>query len=245
MQEERSMIKLSHVTKVYENGHVALKNINLEIRDGEFVFIVGRSGAGKSTLFHLLTREIRPTEGRLLVNDVDLAKLRNRDVPRFRRTLGVIYQDFRLLPDRTVYENIAFAQRVIGEPLSRIRENVPEMLMLTGLSSKYKNLAAELSGGEQQRTAIARALVNRPQTILADEPTGNLDEENSREVMRLLSEINARGTTVIVITHSRETVERMGKRVIGLDHGSVAFDTGAPRSSRAPVRRTAGRRAVQ
>ena len=218
------MIRLQNVSKTYETGNRAVRDISLEIRDGEFVFIVGKSGSGKSTLFRLITRELLPTEGTIEVNGHDLCTMRRRDIPRYRRTLGVIFQDFRLLNDRNVFENIAFAQRVIGASVREIRENVPEMLKLTGLSAKYKNLPKQLSGGEQQRVAIARALINRPSVILADEPTGNLDEVNTREIMKLLEDINRRGTTVVVITHSREMVEEMKKRVITMEKGHITSD---------------------
>lgn len=219
------MISLKDVSKTYETGNRAVKGITLEIKDGEFVFIVGKSGSGKSTLFKLITRELMPTEGTIEVNGRDLITMRRRDIPKFRRTLGVVFQDFRLLNDRNVFENIAFAQRVIGASSKQIRETVPEMLKLTGLSSKYKNLPRQLSGGEQQRVAIARALVNRPSVILADEPTGNLDEANSQDIMKLLEDINKRGTTVVVITHSREMVKQMNKRVITMEKGKITSDT--------------------
>ena len=218
------MIEFRNVSKTYDTGSRAVKNINLRIRDGEFVFFTGRSGAGKSTLIKLITRELKPTEGEIEVNGWNLSRIRQRDIPKYRRSLGVVFQDFRLLNDRNVFENIAFAQRVIGASRREIRENVPEMLKLTGLSAKYKNMPFQLSGGEQQRGAIARALVNRPSVILADEPTGNLDEKNSREIMNLLLDINRMGTTVVVITHSRELVESVGKRVIVLDRGTISED---------------------
>lgn len=218
------MISLQDVSKTYETGNRAVRDISLEIRDGEFVFIVGKSGSGKSTLFRMITRELLPTEGRIEVNGHDLRTMRRRDIPKYRRTLGVIFQDFRLLNDRNVFENIAFAQRVIGASAREIRENVPRMLQLTGLSAKYKNLPKQLSGGEQQRVAIARALINDPSVILADEPTGNLDEANTHEIMRLLEDINRRGTTVVVITHSREMVEKMKKRVITMEKGHITSD---------------------
>lgn len=220
------MIEFRDVSKTYETGNRALRNITLRIKDGEFVFVVGRSGSGKSTLMKLITRELKATEGSLIVNGKDLNTLRQRDIPRYRRGLGVIFQDFRLLNDRNVYENIAFAQRVIGASAGTIRENVPKILRLTGLSAKYKNMPNQLSGGEQQRVAIARALINQPSVILADEPTGNLDEKNSEEIMNLLYEINAMGTTVIVITHSREIVEASGKRVVVMNKGRIVSDSG-------------------
>jgi cell division transport system ATP-binding protein len=218
------MIEITDLNKTYKAGSRALKNISMTIEDGEFVFIMGRSGSGKSTLLKLLLKEVEPTSGRIMVNDMDLGKMPRRYVAKYRRSLGVVFQDFRLLKDKTVYENVAFAQRVIGVPPRVIRESVPEMLRMVGLSSKYKALPRELSGGEQQRVAIARALINSPEILLADEPTGNLDAQNSMEIMYLLEEINERGTMVIVVTHSEEIVERMGKRVITLDRGILTDD---------------------
>jgi cell division transport system ATP-binding protein len=218
------MIEISKLTKTYEKSSKALKSISLTIDDGEFVFITGRSGSGKSTLMKILLKEVEPTSGRVVVNDMDLGWMPRRYVPKYRRTLGVVFQDFRLLKDRTVYENVAFAQRVIGAPSRTIRESVPRMLKLVGLSSKYKSYPHQLSGGEQQRVAIARALINDPAVLLADEPTGNLDPHNSMEIMRLLEEINRRGTTVVVVTHSREIVNAMHKRVITIDRGMIIGD---------------------
>lgn len=218
------MIEISNVSKTYETGNKAIKDVSLTIDDGEFVFIVGRSGSGKSTLMKLLLKELEPTKGRIVVNDMDLGRMPRRYVPKYRRRLGVVFQDFRLLKDRTVFENVAFAQRVIGVPPRIIRETVPEMLRLVGLSSKYKAYPRQLSGGEQQRVAIARALINDPEVLLADEPTGNLDSFNTHEIMRLLEEINQRGTTVIVITHSQEMVDEMNKRVITMERGSIISD---------------------
>ena len=218
------MIEIMSLNKTYKAGNRALKNINITIEDGEFVFIMGRSGSGKSTLMTLLLKEVEPSSGKIIVNDMELGKMPRRYVPKYRRRLGVVFQDFRLLKDKTVYENVAFAQRVIGVPTRTIKESVPEMLRLVGLSSKYKSFPNQLSGGEQQRVAIARALINSPEVLLADEPTGNLDAQNSMEIMRLLEEINNRGTTVVVVTHSQEIVNRMGKRVITLDRGVVAED---------------------
>ena len=218
------MIELNNVSKIYDRGARALKNVSLRIEDGEFVFIMGRSGAGKSTLLRLLMKETEPSEGTLRVNDVDLNSLPARKVPQYRRTLGVVFQDFRLLRHLNVYENVAFAQRVIGKRSSEIRENVPEVLRMVGLSAKYKAKIQELSGGEQQRVAIARALVNRPKILLADEPTGNLDFKTAADIMELLEEINRKGTTVVVITHSSEIVERMHRRVVVLDKGSITSD---------------------
>ena len=218
------MIELNDVSKVYERGSRALKNVSLRIEDGEFVFIMGRSGAGKSTLVRLLMKETEPTSGSIVVNDISLNDMRRSQIPKFRRTIGVVFQDFRLLRHLNVYENVAFAQRVIGKTGREIRESVPEMLTMVGLSSKYKANVSELSGGEQQRVAIARALVNRPKLLLADEPTGNLDARTADEIMQLLEEINRGGTTVLVITHSREIVQKMGKRVIVLDRGMLKSD---------------------
>ena len=218
------MIELNDVSKVYERGSRALKNVSLRIEDGEFVFIMGRSGAGKSTLVRLLMKETEPSSGTIVVNDISLNEMRRSQIPKFRRTIGVVFQDFRLLRHLNVYENVAFAQRVIGRSSREIRETVPEMQTMVGLSSKYKANVSELSGGEQQRVAIARALVNRPKLLLADEPTGNLDAKTADEIMQLLEEINRGGTTVLVITHSREIVQKMGKRVIVLDKGMLKSD---------------------
>ena len=211
------MIEISKLTKTYDRGTKALRDVNITIDDGEFVFITGRSGSGKSTLIKILLKEVEPTSGRVVVNDMDLVKMP-------RRRLGVVFQDFRLLKDKTVYENVAFAQRVIGESSRTIRESVPQMLKMVGLSSKYKFFPHQLSGGEQQRVAIARALINRPEILLADEPTGNLDPHNAMEIMGLLEKINRRGTTVIVVTHSHEIVDMMKKRVITIDRGMVIRD---------------------
>ena len=218
------MIEIKRVSKTYKSGTKALKDINITIDDGEFVFIVGRSGSGKSTLIKLLLKETEPTSGRIVVNDMDLQKMPRRYVPKYRRKLGVVFQDFRLLKDRTVFENVAFAQRVIGESNRTIKESVPRMLRMVGLSSKYKVYPRQLSGGEQQRVAIARALINRPEVLLADEPTGNLDSFNTGEIMKLLEEINRQGTTVVVVTHSQEMVAAMKKRVITMDRGQVISD---------------------
>lgn len=218
------MIEILNVSKTYDTGNKALRNIDIQIEDGEFVFIMGRSGSGKSTLVKLLLKETEPTSGRIIVNNMDLQKMPRRFVPKYRRMLGVVFQDFRLLKDRNVFENVAFAQRVIGVPSRKIRESVPEMLKLVGLSAKYKSLPQHLSGGEQQRVAIARALINRPEVLLADEPTGNLDHGNAVEIMKLLQHINSLGTTVVVVTHSQELVEQMGKRVITLDRGRLISD---------------------
>ena len=218
------MIEIKKVNKTYKSGNKALKDVSITIDDGEFVFIVGRSGSGKSTLLKLLLKEVEPTSGRIVVNDMDLQKMPRRYVPKYRRKLGVVFQDFRLLKDRTVFENVAFAQRVIGESNRTIKESVPRMLRMVGLSSKYKVYPTQLSGGEQQRVAIARALINPPEVLLADEPTGNLDSFNTGEIMKLLEEINRQGTTVVVVTHSQEMVAAMKKRVITMDRGQVVSD---------------------
>ena len=218
------MIKLEHVSKSYSAGVPALNDVNLEIEDGEFVFVVGDSGSGKSTLIKLLLKELEPTEGSIIINGKNLKKIKRRNIPKFRRNIGVVFQDFRLLKDRNVYENIAFAQKVIGEPTPKIRKRVQTMLSMVGLAHKYRAYPNEISGGEQQRVAIARALVNEPSILLADEPTGNLDSNNAWEIMKLLEEINQRGTTVIVVTHNLEIVKVMKKRVITIKKGIVVSD---------------------
>ncbi len=219
------MITLENVSKSYTNdGMPALNNVSLHIDRGEFVFIVGDSGSGKSTMIKLLLRELTPTSGRIIVNNFDLSKLKRRKIPKYRRNIGVVFQDFRLLKDRNVYENVAFAQRVIERPTKEIKKNVPAMLSLVGLPEKYRSKTKELSGGEQQRVALARALVNNPPILLADEPTGNLDPRNSWEIMKLLEEINRRGTTVLVVTHNREIVNAMRKRVITVKKGIIVSD---------------------
>ena len=219
------MITLQDVTKVYERGaQPAIDNMSLHIGKGEFIFIVGDSGSGKTTLVELLLKELNPTSGKIIVNGKDLGKLRGSRVTKYRRGVGVVFQDFRLLQDRNVYENIAFAQRVIEKPNRSIKKRVPEVLTLVGLADKYRSYPKELSGGEQQRVALARAIVNRPDILLADEPTGNLDPKNSEEIMRLLEEINMRGTTVLVVTHNKEIVNMMKKRVIRLRKGVIVSD---------------------
>ena len=218
------IILLENVSKSYTAGIPALNGINLHINKGEFVFVVGDSGSGKSTLIKLLLRELVPTSGRIFVNGTDVVRLKRRKIPKFRRSLGVVFQDFRLLKDRNVYENVAFAQRIIQMPSREIRKNVPAMLSRVGLAGKYKAKPKQLSGGEQQRVALARALVNRPEILLADEPTGNLDPNNSWEIMKLLEEINESGTTVVVVTHNREIVNAMQKRVITMKKGLIVND---------------------
>ena len=219
------MIKLEHVSKSYSAGIPALNDVNLEIEEGEFVFIVGDSGSGKSTLIKLLLKELEPTEGTITVNGKELKKIKKKQVPRYRRKVGVVFQDFRLLKDRNVYDNIAFAQKVIGESNIQIKKKVPKMLSMVGRAAKYKSYPKELSGGEQQRVAIARALINEPAILLADEPTGNLDNNNAWEIMKLLEEINEKGTTVIVVTHNLEIVKVMKKRVITVKKGVIVSDS--------------------
>lgn len=218
------MIVLDNVCKTYSTGVSALNGVNLRIRKGEFVFIVGSSGSGKTTLFKLLLKELEPTSGKIYLNSQNIGRMRRGKIPKMRRGIGVVFQDFRLLKDRNAYENIAFAQRVIGKPAKVIKETVPQMLTLVGLADKAESMPNELSGGEQQRVSLARALVNNPPVLLADEPTGNLDPANAWEIMKLLEDINKRGTTVVVVTHNRDIVERMQKRVITIDKGVVVSD---------------------
>ena len=218
------MIKIEKVSKSYSEGLATLEDVNLTIEDGEFVFIVGESGSGKSTLIKLLLREIKPTEGNITVNGNIINKLKRKDIPKYRREIGCVFQDFRLLKDRNIYDNVAFALKVVGESNAGIQEKVPKMLSTVGLAAKYRSFPKEISGGEQQRVAIARALVNHPSIILADEPTGNLDKTNAWEIMKLLEEINEKGTTVIVVTHNTEIVEVMKKRVITIQKGVVVSD---------------------
>ncbi|MCR5283268.1 MAG: cell division ATP-binding protein FtsE [Lachnospiraceae bacterium] len=218
------MITLDHVSKTYSTGAPALNDVSLHIDPGEFVFIVGDSGSGKSTLIKLLLRELLPTSGNIEVNGINVVKLKHRQIPMYRRKLGVVFQDFRLLKDRNVYENVAFAQRIVQTPGKEIRRNVPSMLSTVGLAGKYKAKPKQLSGGEQQRVALARALVNNPPILLADEPTGNLDPNNSWEIMKLFEEINETGTTVVVVTHNREIVNAMKKRVIAMNKGVIISD---------------------
>ena len=218
------MIELRDVSKVYEIDTVALDDVNLRIDDGEFVFLVGPSGSGKSTIIKLLTAELTPTSGSITVNGYDLGKIKRRKIPYVRRTMGVIFQDFRLIADKTVFENVAFAMRVIGAREKAIQRRVPAMLELVGLEGKEDRFPRELSGGEQQRVAIARALVNRPQAIIADEPTGNLDPSMSLETMQLLERINQLGTTMLVVTHERDLVNRFSKRVVTIMNGTIIRD---------------------
>ena len=218
------MIELRKVTKEYSQGIAALNGVSLKIEQGEFVFVVGDSGAGKSTLIRLLMKEIEPTTGEIKVMGQNLSGLAHKDIPFYRRKIGVVFQDFRLLKDRNVYENIAFALRVTEAPSRVIKKKVPAALSLVGLAQKYKSYPKELSGGEQQRVAIARAIINEPSILIADEPTGNLDPANSWEIMKLLEEANQRGTTVIVVTHNHEIVKTMKKRVITMSKGTIVSD---------------------
>ena len=218
------MIRLTDVVKEYANGTRALNGLNLEVKDGEFVFLVGPSGSGKSTVIKLLTGEVVPTEGRVMVNGFSLTNIAEWQIPYMRRTLGVIFQDFRLIENKTVYDNMLFAMRVVGAAPKEIKKRIPYVLRLVGLETKQSRLPNELSGGEQQRVAIARALVNNPATIIADEPTGNLDPARSLEIMTLLKRINQLGTTVLVVTHEKDLVNRFDERVVMLDRGRIISD---------------------
>ncbi len=218
------MIEFEHVTMVYGTGTTALSDVSLKIDDGEFAFLVGPSGSGKSTIIKLLTAELHPTKGKVKVNGYALDQVKKKQIPYMRRTVGVIFQDFRLIRQKTVYENVAFAMRVVGATEKEIRKRVPYVLQLVGLDEKSKRLPDELSGGEQQRVAIARALINNPSTIIADEPTGNLDPARSLEIMLLLEQINALGTTVLIVTHEADMVNRFHRRVIAIDNGQVMSD---------------------
>lgn len=218
------MIEMSHVSKVYKENVIALSNISLQIEKGEFVFLVGPSGAGKSTFIKLLMREIEPTSGKIKVNDIDLGSLKRRDIPYYRRNIGTVFQDFRLLQELTVYDNVAFAMHVIEAPSKDIRRRVPMVLGMVGLSKKANSYPNQLSGGEQQRVALARALVNNPAVIIADEPTGNLDPETAWSIMDLLKDINNTGTTILMATHARDIVDKMKRRVIALEKGVLVRD---------------------
>ncbi|MDR1001140.1 MAG: cell division ATP-binding protein FtsE [Clostridiales bacterium] len=218
------IITVENVTKVYENASKGLDSVSLSITQGEFVFIVGSSGSGKTTLVRLLLKEIEPNYGKLIVNGEDLSQLTSKQMPYYRRRMGVVFQDFRLLSNKTVYDNVAFAMQILGASSRDIRRSVPSVLALVGLSRKAKSYPNQLSGGEQQRTALARAIVNKPPLLLADEPTGNLDPDTSWEIMTLLEDINNRGTTVVVATHAKEIVDEMQKRVVTLRGGVVIGD---------------------
>lgn len=218
------MIELKHVTKEYQNGLRALSDVNLQVGSGEFVFVVGVSGAGKSTFVKLLMKEIEPSSGTLFVNNQDLSKLKQKDIPYYRRNLGVVFQDFRLLPDKSVYENVSFAMEIVEATRREIRRQVPAILGMVGLSAKAKQYPHQLSGGEQQRTALARALINNPSILIADEPTGNLDPATAKDIMKLIHMVNHRGTTVLMATHAKEIVNTMRKRVITFQKGIVVSD---------------------
>ena len=219
------MIRLKDVEMEYDNGTRAIRGISLTIEDGEFVFLVGPSGSGKSTIIKLLTGEVEPSAGRIMINGFSVSNIADRQIPLMRRTLGIIFQDFRLIEKKTVYDNLAFVMRAVGTTSREIRQRIPYVLQLVGLEKKANSYPSELSGGEQQRVAIARALVNNPDTIIADEPTGNLDPERSLELMSLLVKINKLGTTVVVVTHEKDLVDRFGKRVVTIDAGRVINDS--------------------
>lgn len=218
------MIEFKNTTKIYENNVFALSNMNLDIDRGEFVFLVGPSGAGKSTFIKLLFKEVEPTTGRIIVNGEDISKIKRKDIPYYRRKIGMVFQDFRLIPTLNVYENVAFAMRVVEANQKDIRKRVPMVLSMVGLSKKYKCFPNELSGGEQQRVALARAIVNNPSVLIADEPTGNLDPETSAEIMKILNDINHAGTTIIMATHDKSIVDNMKKRVIAVEKGVIVRD---------------------
>ena len=219
------MVEFKDVSVTYSSGVDALNKVNLKINDGDFAFVVGPSGAGKSTLIKLVLKEIDATSGTVMVNGFNLKKLRRRKIPALRRTIGVVFQDFRLIDKMNVFDNVAFAMRAVGKPSAVIKKRVPYVLELVGLKDKMKNRPSELSGGEQQRVSLARALVNNPEIIIADEPTGNVDPEMSHEIIELLNEINATGTTVIVVTHEHDLVREFDRRVVVLDHGKIKSDT--------------------
>ena len=229
------VIEFKNVSKTYENGTHALNNVSIKINDGEFVFIVGSSGAGKSTFLKIIMREQVPDNGSVVVNNYNLNKIKKKDIPKFRRTMGIVFQDFRLIPNMTVYDNVAFAMRVIGAKEKEIRKRVPYVLSLVGLTSKARQLPTQLSGGEQQRVALARALVNNAGIIIADEPTGNIDPEMSYEIVDLLNHINANGTTVVMVTHEHELVRRFNHRVITIHKGQVVSDSGEKHVAEAPA----------
>ncbi len=218
------MLEMIDVSKIYPGGSVALQDINVRIEQGEFVFIVGPSGAGKSTFFKMLFREVLPSSGKVIVNGHDLVKMTDKEIPYFRRQLGIVFQDYRLLPDRTVYDNVAFAMQVIETPYRKIKRRVNDVLDLVGLRKRAHAYPTELSGGEQQRIAIARAIVNDPILLIADEPTGNLDPETSWEIMDIFREVNKSGTTIVMATHDRDIVDEMEKRVIAIEHGHIVRD---------------------
>jgi len=219
-----NLIQLHNITKIYPNNVTALKNISLSIEKGEFVFIIGSSGSGKSTLLKLLLKEIEPSHGEIIINEKNITNLRKKEIPFLRRKLGVVFQDFRLLPNKTVYENVAFAMQIVEATPKEIRRNVPMVLSMVGLAKKARCYPNQLSGGEQQRTALARAIINNPPILICDEPTGNLDPVTSWEIMKLLKDINDRGTTVIIATHEKDIVDKMKKRVIEIKNGTLIRD---------------------
>lgn len=218
------MITIENATKIYENGVKGIDNLSFNVNRGEFVFIVGASGSGKSTLMKVLLKEQKLTEGRAIINDLDLGELNRREMPYYRRSMGVVFQDFRLLPNKTVYENVAFAMEVVEASKRDIRRSVPSVLAMVGLHKKHRAYPSQLSGGEQQRVALARAIVNKPPILLADEPTGNLDPETAWDIMHLLDDINKRGTTILIATHAKDIVDTMQKRVITLHKGNIIRD---------------------
>ncbi len=218
------MITFDNVSKIYENGFIALRDVSFHIDKGEFVFLVGSSAAGKSTIIKLMMKELDHTSGDILINGIDVGDLRRKDIPYFRRTLGVVFQDFRLLPNKTAQENVAYAMEIVGASSRDIRKNVPAVLSMVGLAHKAKMYPSQLSGGEQQRVAIARAIVNNPAVLIADEPTGNLDPETALEIMEIMDAINKRGTTIVMATHAEKIVDSMQKRVIVIEGGKVAHD---------------------
>ena len=218
------MIEFKNVSKVYNNNVFALSNINVKIEKGEFVFLVGPSGAGKSTFIKMLLKEVQPTSGNIIINDLDITNLKRKEIPYYRRKIGVVFQDFRLIPTLNVYENVAFAMRVVEAPLKEIRKKVPMVLSLVGLANKYKAFPHELSGGEQQRVSLARAIVNNPAILIADEPTGNLDPETAMDIMETLNDINHAGTTILMATHAKDIVDNMRKRVIAVEKGIIVRD---------------------
>ncbi|PRR84280.1 cell division ATP-binding protein FtsE [Clostridium vincentii] len=218
------MIRFKNVSKIFNNNVKALSDVNIDIEKGEFVFLVGPSGAGKSTFIRLLLKEVEPTTGKVLVGDTDLSKLNRRSTPYFRRKIGMVFQDFRLIHTLNVYENVAFAMKVVEASPREIRRRVPIVLSLVGLSHKYKMFPNELSGGEQQRVSLARAMVNNPSVLIADEPTGNLDPETAKEIMELLDDVNKAGTTILMATHAKNIVDEMRKRVIALENGEIVRD---------------------
>lgn len=219
------MIRLQNVTKTYPNGTKAMENVSLTIEKGDFVFIVGNSGSGKSTLIKMLIKEEEPTDGRIIIQNKDITRLKRRHIPYLRRDIGMVFQDFRLLPNKTVYDNVAFAMQVVETSSKEIRRTVPVVLGLVGLGKKARSYPHQLSGGEQQRTALARAIANNSPILIADEPTGNLDPETAWEIMKLLQDINRRGVTVVIATHEKEIVNTLRKRVIRIDKGQVVQDT--------------------